>query len=37
MPHNEVSEEDLDVIADWILSLSGPAPEVAVKSMIPRP
>jgi cytochrome c551/c552 len=37
MPHNEVKEEDLDIIADWILSLSGSTPEVAVKSMTPRP
>jgi cytochrome c len=36
MPHNEVNEEDLDIIADWILSLSGSAPEVAAKSKIPR-
>jgi cytochrome c len=36
MPHNEVKQEDLDTIADWILSLPSSAPAVATKSMIPR-
>jgi cytochrome c len=36
MPHNDVNEEDVDIIVDWIMSLSGSAPFVAVESMIPR-
>ncbi|MGD8308124.1 MAG: hypothetical protein PVG98_01690 [Chromatiales bacterium] len=37
MPHNEVRDEDADVIADWILSLADSVPQVAAKGIAPRP